>query len=195
MTTKLIIENDATSNGDINVEVLCGGSVEELQLNPGMKHEAWVSTTHLVKISETWPTIKPASSIVQKGAQADALIRAEVATQDKMWGDANERADASKGQLLEAACAQAMAILGNIKVPGNRELHFEKAQEMLYPKDWSGFRDYGSDIANLVVAVAYIRNEIKRRLAAGESFERAARKQPYTGDQPAVSSAEAGARS
>jgi hypothetical protein len=38
-----------------------------------------------------------------------------------------------------------------------------------YPADWSGFRDQGSDVANLVTAAAYLQQEIARRLSLGEA--------------------------
>jgi hypothetical protein len=129
-------------------------------------------------------------------ALADDLIATEVSKQDKMWGDANNRADATKGQLLRAGLAQTYAIfetmVGGSSQP--RDVAFRMASHAYYPKDWTGFRDYGSDIANLVVAAAYLRSEIKRRLVNGESIYRAPRPadQPYTGDQPNMSSEEAG---
>jgi len=121
--------------------------------------------------------------ITTAGHKADNLIFAEILKQDKMWGDANERADASQGQLLRAAIAQQYALLA-------RQMGHDNAFDnpsTIYPADWSGFRDYGSDVANLVVAVAFLRQEIKRKIAAGESTERLARNtatQPYLADQP-----------
>ncbi len=113
-----------------------------------------------------------------------------------MWGDANDRADASKGQMLLAACAQANAVAGDMDrltllasadaedraaaENVSRADIFEECREHIYPSDWSGFRDYGSDVANLVVAAAYLRNEIKRRIASGESTHRA----PRPADKP-----------
>lgn len=103
---------------------------------------------------------------------ADNLIAKEISKQDKMWGRINERADASNGQLFHAAMAQQEAVwqrqIGDpdafIKVPD------------IYPADWSGFRDYGSDVANLVVAIAFLRQEVKRKLMNGESYVRTERK-------------------
>lgn len=202
MTTKLTIHNDTCSNGDVhvNVEATYADGDEmvtrqvqpEQVLTPGRLIEMWLSTSQKVTVHETWPTEKPASDISKHGDMADALIGAEVATQDKMWGDANERADSMNGQLLDAALAQAHAVFGCAKMPMiERTVVFDDAKAMFYPKDWSGFRDYGSDIANLVVAAAYIRNEIKRRLVKGESYHRSARTAPYTGDQPAMSAVQA----
>lgn len=116
------------------------------------------------------------------GAKAEDLVRGEVATQNGMWGDFNERADISKGQLLQAAVAQASAVKIAAELPYlKRSVAFESAKNQYYPKDWSGFRDYGSDVMNLVVAAAYLQNEIKRRLMNDESFERSKRRpdQPY----------------
>jgi GNAT superfamily N-acetyltransferase len=108
---------------------------------------------------------------------ADELIAAEIAKQDRMWGAENDRADASKGQLFDAACAQMAALRWR---QGGDAGAFDTVPSF-FPEDWGGFRDYGSDIANLVVAAAYIRQEIARKLRAGECFERLARTaaQPY----------------
>lgn len=118
---------------------------------------------------------------------ADSLIAGEVARQDRMWGVANEHADSSKGQLQHAAMAQLEAT--DMKVSGIAGA-FDSVPA-IYPADWSGFRDYGSNVANLVVAAAFLRNEIKRRIALGEDTTRTSRpaSQPYTGDQPAVQEA------
>ena len=64
-----------------------------------------------------------------------------------------------------------------------RERAFDLARRELFPADWGGFRDYGSDIANLAVVGAYVENEIKRRLLNGESTYRAPRQpdQVYDG--------------
>lgn len=110
---------------------------------------------------------------------ADELIASEVARQNAMWGPENERADATQGQLLEAGMAQLEATYAEdfSEVP------------FIYPDDWSGFRDYGTPIANLVVAAAFIRQEIARRLRLGEDYTRKSRNtatQPYGTDQPAV---------
>lgn len=125
---------------------------------------------------------------LKAGPQADALIADEIARQDKMWGVANERADSELGQLAQAAAAQLMAIVRmGWNTANMRAVIFDDARAEFYPGDWSGFRDYGSDVANLVVAAAYIRQEIKRRIAKGESTHRTSRNpqtQPYTGDQP-----------
>lgn len=123
------------------------------------------------------------------GDLADSLIRTEVQVQDKMWGDANDRADTTKGQLLAAAHAQVDAIRMIRHLAYGRETAFTISRHQNYPKDWNGFRDYGSDVANLVVAAAYLRNEIKRMITDGESITRSKRTEPYAGpDIPAVSS-------
>lgn len=123
--------------------------------------------------------------------KADELIAAEIARQDRMWGEQNERADISRGQLFHAALSQLDLL--DLKVAFN--LPSEEAVMTVldmgtFPKDWGGFRDYGSDIANLVVAAAYIRQEITRKLKNGESTYRAPRNpetQPYDGScTPAV---------
>lgn len=116
------------------------------------------------------------------GDMADSLIAIEVAGQDAMWGPSNERADVSRQQLMHAAMAQL-----NFLYDRQRGLPYSKTPPSPYPRDWSGWRDYGSDVANLVVAAAFIRQEIKRKIAAGEDTTRTKRRpdQPYTADQPA----------
>jgi hypothetical protein len=121
---------------------------------------------------------------------ARQLVDVEIAKQDAMWGDGNERADAANGQMLAAATAQSAAVLSanyladlypDDNPDRRRAFAFLSAEREFYPPGWSGFRDYGSDIANLVVAAAYLHNEIKRRLRKGESTYRAPRRadQPY----------------
>lgn len=133
----------------------------------------------------------PAAPVHVPVELADQLIAAEIAKQDGMWGETNERADASKSQILRAATAQCVALslsqnFAALWPGGNRAEQrveaFNKAKHDFYPTDWSGFRDYGSDVANMVVAAAYLRNEIKRRIRNGESTYRAprdAKTQPY----------------
>ncbi|SHG90831.1 hypothetical protein [Bradyrhizobium erythrophlei] len=103
------------------------------------------------------------------------LVDGEVLLQTKMWGETNDRADISQGQLMGAALAQIYAV-GITEFSDTRESAFDQAEMEFFPADWGGFRDYGSDIANLVVAAAYLRNEIKRRLMNGESSHRAPRR-------------------
>lgn len=109
------------------------------------------------------PSAAPITST--PGWQADIMIEKEIAGQDAMWGSSNERADSSKGQLLLAALAQANAVEERRR--GNNSV-FSLSHPFPYPEDWSGFRSYGGDIPNLVVAAAYLRQEIKRLIAAGE---------------------------
>jgi hypothetical protein len=116
---------------------------------------------------------------------AENLIAAEVERQRAMWGESNERADASQGELMHAAMAQLDALYDKQAGIGDA---FD-APPAVYPLSWGGFRDYGSDIANLVVAVAFLTNEIARKLRAGEDYTRKSRNpdtQPYTADQPAA---------
>lgn len=119
------------------------------------------------------------------GHKADEIIAKEVSGQDKMWGVANERTDANNGQLLGAGLTQLGALFE--RRAGNPDAFATPSTS--YPADWSGFRDYGSDVANLAVAAAFIRQEMKRLIAAGADTTRTSRNvatQPYTGDQPAV---------
>lgn len=134
-------------------------------------------------------------STEEAGALADKLIAGEVAIQDKMWGVGNDRADATEGQMQGAAMAQIGLVTLKSLTGISSETAVSLCWDEFYPKDWDGFRDYGSDVANLVVAAAYLRSEIKRKIAAGEDTTRAKRpeSQPYPTDRntPAVSSEEA----
>lgn len=127
------------------------------------------------------------TDLTSAGQQADALIATEVAIQDRMWGDANERADAVNNQLLSAGRSQLDFL--NLKLSGvPSDLALATVKDAIYPPDWGGFRDYGSNVANLVVAAAFIRSEIKRRIILGEDTTRAKRGEQYPKDQPYVSS-------
>ncbi len=193
MTTKLIIKNAATSNGDINVRVKTGGPLGHVvatTLTPGKGLAEWISTGHDISIDETWPTNTPANEQVKAGELADDLTGTECAIQDRMWGDANERADSTKNQLLGAAVAQ--LVLTERKLTGDTSEEATKLAQEFYPRDWNGFRDYGSTVANLVVAAAFIRSEIKRRILLGEDTTRTKRGEAYKGpDLPYVSADEA----
>jgi len=121
---------------------------------------------------------------VTAGAKADELIAGEIARQDAMWGVSNERADTTSGQLMQAGMAQLDALY-------ERQQGYDGFKNVpdIYPEGWAGFRDYGSDVANLVVAAAFIRQEIKRKIANGEDTTRASRNpqtQPFGTDQPKV---------
>lgn len=106
-------------------------------------------------------------------------IDGELARQDRMWGNLNQRADISNKQLLRAGAASLdTAMVGPFS-----------ATPDIYPKDWSGWRDYGSEFSNLGVAVAFLTQRMRQLVREGESTFRASRDvttQPYTGDQPAV---------
>lgn len=108
------------------------------------------------------------------GDLADSLIAKEVSVQDAMWGVANDRADALDGQMQDAAMAQiGLVVLKRKGFPSAEAVQL--AGNDFYPADWSGFRDYDSAVANLAVAAAFIRSEMKRLIAAGESTYRAPR--------------------
>ena len=114
---------------------------------------------------------------VQATTVADELIAAEIARQGRMWGV--ERDDTTQGELQQAAFAQLDFLRRRQR--GDHDA-LVVANFAYYPASWCGFRDYGSDVANLVVAVAYLRNEIARKIRAGESTERTSRnvvEQPY----------------
>lgn len=130
------------------------------------------------------------TDLTQAGAFADHLIATEVSVQDKMWGEANDRADAQHNQLTRAATAQLVLVTN--KMSGATDEDALGLATPFYPQDWNGFRDYGSNVANLVVVAAFIRSEIKRRILLGEDTTRAKRGEAYKGpDLPAVTSEEA----
>jgi hypothetical protein len=111
--------------------------------------------------------------ILEAERLADRLIAIEIAKQDEMWGKLNERADTSKGQLMHGGMAQLDALYDRHK--GLKDA-FDDTRRMIYPEDWSGFRDYGSDIASMVVAIAFFRREAKRKLMNGEGYTRTTRR-------------------
>jgi len=115
---------------------------------------------------------------------ADELISAELAKQGQTFGPMAKRTDILNGEFQHAGMAQLDALFDRQNgEPGA----FDSPPE-IYPQDWSGFRDYGSDVANLVVAVAFLTQEIKRKLLTGEDFTRLARtaQQPFAADAPLV---------
>lgn len=196
MTTLLKIENASNSNGAIGIVVKENNSRRTQLLSPGEKTETWLGGHQEVSLTEFWPSHAPPVSPMQLHAEyARRLIETEVNVQNKKWGEANERADVSGGELVRAAIAQATAVARASEEAAAiaaseettiddrmiREEIFAGIAESIYPLAWSMFRDYGSDIANLVVAAAYIENEIKRRLAAGEDTYRTARGETYKG--------------
>jgi len=126
------------------------------------------------------------------GELADKLIATEVAIQDRMWGDTNERADSTNNQLFHAGVAQT-ALVAELFEGQSQEAAVATAKQ-LYPADWDGFRSYGGSIPNLVVAVAFFRSEIKRRILLGEDVTRTKRGEAYPSrNQPYVSSDQAAA--
>jgi hypothetical protein len=127
---------------------------------------------------------------------ADSLIAGESSTQVKMWGDDN-RPDAANNELVFAAMSSTMLTILQ-GAPGYSTEHGPKAvqvaRDAFYPANWSGFRDYG-ETYNLVVAAAFLRNEIARRVQLGKDYSRAPRAaaEVYNAATglPLVSSAEA----
>ena len=102
---------------------------------------------------------------------ADELITAELSKAKAMWGSSSERSDVSKGQLFHAAMAQQDALWA-------RQLGDARAFDeppTIFPEDWSGFRNYGSDIANIVVSISYLTHEVVRKLMNGEDYTRSSR--------------------
>jgi len=60
MTTKIKIENDGTSNGDVVVRAFnsCEGTIA-FELLPGEARELWITDNTGLFVTETWPTKKP----------------------------------------------------------------------------------------------------------------------------------------
>lgn len=122
---------------------------------------------------------------------AEDLIKAEVARQNRMWGAVSERPaeEVAEGELAQAALAQleeTVALAG-----GDAEAFNPSYVPFDYPDNWdrSAFRSYGTVTANLVVAAAFLQQEIQRRLNAGDDFTRTSRNletQPYRSARPAV---------
>ncbi|SDH37814.1 hypothetical protein [Bradyrhizobium ottawaense] len=106
--------------------------------------------------------------VLQAERLADELITAELAKSNQMWGRSSERSDAANGELMLAGMAQLDALY--IRHLGDKHA-FEEAPE-IFPENWSGFRDYGSDIANIVVTIAFLTQEVKRKLMIGEDYIR-----------------------
>ncbi|WP_439357958.1 hypothetical protein [Bradyrhizobium sp. DASA03007] len=100
------------------------------------------------------------------------MINAELELQNQMWGPNNERADISQGQLFGAGYALLTAVKDRRQANADA---FHVIPET-YPKDWSGFRSYGTDIPNGVVAICFLINEAKRLLMDGVDPTRVARR-------------------
>jgi hypothetical protein len=182
MTTTVKIENRANSNGDVHIRAHQTWKDGLRRLAPGDRTEFGITDSSVLAIFETMPATRETSPMLQAGELADDFIQGEIARQDRMWGVANERADSANGELLDAAFAQMMAT--RLRRQGAEDPF---ATPDVFPKAWSGFRDYGSDVANLAVVAAYVRQEMKRLIAAGADTTRKSRdpvRQPYIGDQP-----------
>jgi hypothetical protein len=106
----------------------------------------------------------------------DELISAELVKQNQIWGRLNERTDVANGELQAAGMGQLDALWDRQR---GIEDAFDEAPAV-YPEGWSGFRDYGSDVANIVVAIAFFTQEVKRKLLAGEDYTRLARRPDQT---------------
>ncbi|SHH03136.1 hypothetical protein [Bradyrhizobium erythrophlei] len=109
-----------------------------------------------------------------KQAERAALdfIAKELERQNEMWGPANERVDASKGELFQAGVGQLDAVFDR---RNGEEDAFEESP-MIYPEGWSGFRSYGADFPNIGVAVTFLIQEMKRLAMNGEDLTRLSRR-------------------
>lgn len=157
MTTKIKVETDANSNGDVHIR-----GATTLSLSPGQKADIFISESNMFLLFETYPAKVLASNQVRAAQLADDFIAAECAKQDRP-----DRDPENTGQLMRAGMAQLDALYARrMKQPAFHET------PAIYPEGWSGFRDYGSDVANLVVACAFLRREITRLIASGASTDR-----------------------
>lgn len=120
-------------------------------------------------------------------AAAGALVVAELTKQTAMWGPGSIRSDVANGELLQAGMAQLDATYLRRKGWLNT---FDKPPT-IFPESWSGFRNYGGDVPNLVVAIAFLTQEVGRLIANGESTERLPRRadQPYAFEAPLLETA------
>lgn len=199
MTTLLKLENAACSNGDVGVAIKCGPSTTRFSLAPGEKRVEWISTSHEIELVEFHPSKAPPVAEFQKtGDCVDQMIEKEVNVQIAMWGASRLKSSINSSQLLSAAIASASAIWADRTMPeepGGRVAAFEVAKENYYPSDWdpTAFRDYGSDVANLIVAIALLRNQVLDMVSNGEDTTRSRRGEPYTFVKPMVTAQQAGA--
>lgn len=135
-----------------------------------------------------------AVSYAEAQAITRRLVDVEFAVQCKMWDEENGRADSAKGELMSGAMT-ALDLIALKRAGLASSTAVKIAAADFYPENWSGFRDYGSDVANLVVANAFILSEITRLVALGADRTRLSRApdqkyNPETG-LPIVSSDEA----
>lgn len=111
-----------------------------------------------------------------------SFIVNELTRQNQMWGPANERVDVSNGELFQAGVAQLDAVFDH---RNEDDSAFDSAPE-IYPQNWSGFRSYGGDFANIGVGITFLVQEMKRLAMNGEDLTRLSRRpdqayQPETG--------------
>jgi hypothetical protein len=114
---------------------------------------------------------------------ARELIAAELAGQQVMWGA--DRDDNLRGEMRDAAISQLILVSAKEEGANSEEAVSEGLGS--YPQNWNGFRDYGSEVANLVVAAAFLESEIDRLLRSGADTTRTKRQGSYVGpEQPRV---------
>jgi hypothetical protein len=98
-------------------------------------------------------------------------ITAEIANMNAKWGPVSQRTDILDGQFFEAMLAQADATFDR----RNGEPDAFDVPPEVFPQNWSGFRDYGSDFANLAVIAAYAQQEMLRLAMFGQDTTRLSR--------------------
>lgn len=113
MTTKVIIGNDATSNGDVilNGVNTTEGRVKDAAIRPGESRELWITTSSMLSITETWPA-QP------RQFASDGDVIAECGDKGELWAKAyvqvhpNGDVDTLRAwfaNAIEAACAKRAA--------------------------------------------------------------------------------------
>lgn len=98
--------------------------------------------------------------------QASDAVTEEIFRQNRMWGDLSERSDVDTGELLMAGIAHAEDAY-------HRDLGYtEEVLPATYPFHPDCFRNYGSKFATLVVAAAFIHQELAHLILEGADTTR-----------------------
>jgi hypothetical protein len=100
----------------------------------------------------------------------DDFIAHELERQLLMWGSPLDRPDNASGELLQGGIAQLDAVFDR----RNGELGAFDEAPQIYPENWdhTAFRDYGSDVANIVVSICLLYQEALRLTASGADTTR-----------------------
>lgn len=104
------------------------------------------------------------------------FVMSELQRQNGMWGQANERVDVSNGELFQAGVGQLDAVFDR---RNDDKTAFDEPPQ-IYPENWTGFRSYGGDFANIGVGVTFLIQEMKRLAMNGEDLTRLSRRPDQT---------------